>query len=104
MIDASFWSVRGVPSLEEVLDLILDYHHALGKRREDWRDLLDRVAAKMDESGKAYGEGMKTRRGPRPAARGPRGKGIQVDQSTLPVHPRATARLAALWSEEASAT
>jgi tetratricopeptide (TPR) repeat protein len=62
--DASFWGLRGVPSFEEVLDLTLDYYRALGKTREDWRRLLDRVAGGVDENGKAYCEEMKIRWAP----------------------------------------
>ena len=58
--DASFWGLRGVPALEEVLATTLDYYRALGKTPDEWRALLDRVAAKIDD-GKAYCEEMKRR-------------------------------------------
>lgn len=62
--DASFWGLRGVPSLEEVLGLTLNYYRALGKTREDWQGLLDRVAGEVDEDGEAFCEEMKARWAP----------------------------------------
>src|SRR5439155_9220542 len=59
--DASFWGLRGVPALEEVLATTLDYYRALGKTPDEWRALLDGVAAKIDDDGKAYCEEMKRR-------------------------------------------
>lgn len=59
--DASFWGRRGVPTLEEVLGTTLDYFRALGKTRKDWEALLDRLAAGVDEEGKASCEEMKAR-------------------------------------------
>jgi hypothetical protein len=50
-----------MPALQEVVGTTLDYYRALGKTREDWRALLDGVAAGVGEEGKAYGEEMKTR-------------------------------------------
>jgi tetratricopeptide (TPR) repeat protein len=59
--DASFWGLRGMPALEEVVGTTLDYYRALGKTRDDWRALLDGVAAGVDQEGKGYCEEMKTR-------------------------------------------
>ena len=59
--DASFWGLRGVPALEEVLGTMLHYYRKLGKTREDWQALLDRVAAEIDEEGKACCGEMKAR-------------------------------------------
>ncbi len=59
--DASFWGLRGVPPLEEVLATTLDHYRALGKTPDEWQALLDRVAAKIDDDGKAYCEEMKRR-------------------------------------------
>ena len=46
----------------------LDYYRALGKTRKDWEALLDRLAAGVDEEGKACREEMKTRWVSPPAA------------------------------------
>ena len=50
-----------MPALEEVLATTLDDDRALGKARKDWEALLDRLAAGVDEEGKACCEEMKTR-------------------------------------------
>lgn len=59
--DASFWGLRGVPAFEDVLATTLDYYRALGKTPDEWRALLARVAAGIDDDGNAYCEEMKRR-------------------------------------------
>ena len=51
---------QGVPALEVVLGTTHDDDRALGKARKDWEALLDRLAAGVDEEGKACFEEMKT--------------------------------------------
>jgi tetratricopeptide (TPR) repeat protein len=51
--DASFWGLRGVPAMVDVLDTALDYYRALGKTPLEWAALLDGVAADVDSDGQA---------------------------------------------------
>lgn len=57
--DPTFWGIRGVPSLEDVLDTIRDYYRAMGKTKADWNALLDRIAPDLDEPGKASCEELR---------------------------------------------
>lgn len=50
-----------MPAFEEVLGATLEYYRKLGRTREEWRALLDRVAPEVDGEGKACCEEMKTR-------------------------------------------
>jgi hypothetical protein len=52
--DASFWGLRGVPALEEVLPLTKDYYRAMGRSEAEWHTLCDQISPDMDEEGQAY--------------------------------------------------
>lgn len=52
--DASFWGLRGVPALEEVLPLTKEYYRALGRGEAEWHLLCDQIAPEMDGEGQAY--------------------------------------------------
>ncbi len=58
--DDHFWMSRGVPAFSEVMETTRGYYRAMGKTEAEWGALCDRVAAAVDEEGKAYCEGMKT--------------------------------------------
>jgi tetratricopeptide (TPR) repeat protein len=57
--DASFWGLRGVPSMEDVLDTTRDYYRAMGKTKADWDALLTRIAPDLDDEGKATCEELR---------------------------------------------
>ena len=52
--DAHYWISRGVPAFQEVMDATRDYYRVMGKAEAEWVALCDRVAAEVDEDGKAY--------------------------------------------------
>jgi tetratricopeptide (TPR) repeat protein len=58
--DVQFWVSRGVPAFGEVMETTRDYYRAMGKTEAEWGALCDRVAAAVDEDGKAYCAVMKT--------------------------------------------
>jgi hypothetical protein len=57
--DPTFWGMRGVPSLEDVLDTIRDYYRAMGRPQADWEALLARIAPDLDDEGKATCDEMR---------------------------------------------
>lgn len=54
--DSSFWGLRGVPDYCAVMDLLLKYYRALGKTKDDWTALCDRVKPQVDSDGQAYAD------------------------------------------------
>ncbi len=52
--DASFWGMRGVPAMEEVLDLTRRYYVAMGRGADAWRAFCDSVTPSVDSDGQAY--------------------------------------------------
>jgi tetratricopeptide (TPR) repeat protein len=58
--DDHFWISRGVPAFSAVLQTTRDYYRAMGKTEAEWAGFCDRVAAQVDEQGKAYCEELKT--------------------------------------------
>ena len=57
--DPSFWGIRGVPDYFAVMDLLLKYYRALGKTKDDWSALCNRVMPEVDSDGQAYAEELK---------------------------------------------
>lgn len=52
--DASFWGMRGVPAMEDVLALTRRYYTALGRTADEWRGFCDSVMPDVDSDGQAY--------------------------------------------------
>ncbi len=59
--DDQFWTSRGVPAFSEVMETTRDYYRAMGKTEAEWGSLCDRVAAAVDEEGKAMCEALRQR-------------------------------------------
>lgn len=59
--DPSFWAIRRVPALQEVLPLTLAYYRALGRTEGEWQALCDRVSAGADSEGQAYIAALRAR-------------------------------------------
>lgn len=58
--DDHFWLSRGVPAFSEVMTTTRAYYRAMEKRESEWAALCDRVAAEVDEAGKAYCQELRT--------------------------------------------
>ena len=57
--DPSFWGMRGVPDYFTVMELLFKYYRALGKTKDDWLALCNRVMPEVDSAGQAYAEELK---------------------------------------------
>ena len=57
--DPSFWGLRGVPDYFSVMELLFKYYRALGKTKDDWSALCDRVMPDVDSAGQAYAQELK---------------------------------------------